>query len=104
MEIRLFSVNNKIFKAMDEETLNRLAAEALIEEAKVGARRAEIMGPSGWVKPKETINKRFLRSTLRNAILSNRHRQRSKEKHFETSPHKDSSPKIDEKIKNKRKD
>ncbi|XP_063986826.1 protein POLR1D-like [Diachasmimorpha longicaudata] len=89
---------------MDEETLNRLAAEALIEEAKVGARRAEIMGPSGWVKPKETINKRFLRSTLRNAILSNRHQQRSKEKRCETSSHKDSSAKNDERSRSKRKE
>ncbi|CAD6213342.1 GSCOCG00004023001-RA-CDS [Cotesia congregata] len=61
---------------MDEETLNRLAAEALIEEAKIGARRAEVMGPSGWVKPRETINKRFLHSTLRNAIISNKHRHK----------------------------
>ncbi|XP_015124848.1 protein POLR1D [Diachasma alloeum] len=89
---------------MDEETLNRLAAEALIEEAKVGARRAEIMGPSGWVKPKETINKRFLRSTLRNAILSNRHKQRSKEKRCETSSHKDSSSKNDERSRSKRRE
>ncbi|XP_020708309.2 uncharacterized protein LOC105686429 [Athalia rosae] len=58
---------------MDDETLNRLAAEALIEEAKLGARRAELVGPSGWIKPKQTINKRFLHSTLRNAVLSNKH-------------------------------
>ncbi|XP_057334707.1 protein POLR1D-like [Microplitis mediator] len=61
---------------MDEETLNRLAAEALIEEAKVGARRAEVMGPSGWIKPKETVNKRFLHSTIRNVIISNKHRHK----------------------------
>ncbi|XP_046733818.1 protein POLR1D-like [Diprion similis] len=65
---------------MDEETLNRLAAEALMEEAKVGARRAEVMGPSGWIKPKHTINKRFLHSTLRNAVLSNKHRPVQKDK------------------------
>lgn len=59
---------------MDEATLNRLAEEALLEEAKVGARRAEILGPSGWVKPKESVNKRFLHSTLRNAVLSNKKR------------------------------
>ena len=52
----------------------RLAAEALLEEAKVGAKRAEIMGPSGWIKPKENVNKRFLHSTLRNAVLSNKKR------------------------------
>lgn len=60
--------------------LCRLAAEALLEEAKLGARRAEIMGPSGWVKPKETINKRFLHSTLRNAVISNNHRSLKQEK------------------------
>lgn len=59
---------------MDDETLNKLAVEALLEEAKLGARRAEIMGPSGWIKPRETVNRRFLHSTLRNAILSNKHR------------------------------
>ncbi|XP_071869911.1 protein POLR1D [Bombus fervidus] len=58
---------------MDDETLNRLAVEALLEEAKIGAKRAEIMGPSGWIKPKESINKRFLHSTLRNVVLSNKY-------------------------------
>lgn len=58
----------------------RLAVEALLEEAKLGARRAEIMGPSGWVKPKETVNKRFLHSTLRNAVISNKHRSLKQEK------------------------
>lgn len=51
----------------------RLAVEALLEEAKIGAKRAEIMGPSGWIKPKESINKRFLHSTLRNVVLSNKY-------------------------------
>lgn len=59
---------------------HRLAVEALLEEAKLGARRAEIMGPSGWVKPKETVNKRFLHSTLRNAVISNKHRSLKQEK------------------------
>ncbi|XP_018046623.1 PREDICTED: uncharacterized protein LOC108686064 [Atta colombica] len=73
---------------MDDETLNRLAAEALLEEARLGARRAEIMGPSGWVKPKETINKRFLHSTLRNAVISNKHRSLKQEK-VKIQPRKD---------------
>lgn len=38
------------------------------------------MGPSGWVKPKETVNKRFLHSTLRNAVVSNKHRTLKQEK------------------------
>ncbi|XP_003493032.1 protein POLR1D-like [Bombus vosnesenskii] len=67
---------------MDDETLNRLAVEALLEEAKIGAKRAEIMGPSGWIKPKESINKRFLHSTLRNVVLSNKYqlKRRSEKK------------------------
>ncbi|XP_011060034.1 PREDICTED: uncharacterized protein LOC105149370 isoform X1 [Acromyrmex echinatior] len=73
---------------MDDETLNRLAAEALLEEARLGARRAEIMGPSGWVKPKETVNKRFLHSTLRNAVISNKHRSLKQEK-VKIQPRKD---------------
>lgn len=60
----------------------RLAVEALLEEAKIGAKRAEIMGPSGWIKPKESINKRFLHSTLRNVVLSNKYqlKRRSEKK------------------------
>ncbi|CAD1473930.1 unnamed protein product, partial [Heterotrigona itama] len=55
-----------------------LAVEALLEEAKLGAKRAEIMGPSGWIKPKESINKRFLHSTLRNVVLSNKYQLKRK--------------------------
>lgn len=58
---------------MDDETLNKLAVEALLEEARLGARRAEIMGPAGWIKPKESVNKRFLQATLQNVIHSNKH-------------------------------
>ncbi|XP_014215151.1 uncharacterized protein LOC106644247 [Copidosoma floridanum] len=57
---------------MDEETLNRMAAEALLAEAEIRARRAAVIGPSGWIKKKESINKRFLHSTLRNAVQSNK--------------------------------
>ncbi|CAK9801564.1 Protein POLR1D, isoform 2 [Anthophora quadrimaculata] len=71
---------------MDDETLNRLAVEALLEEAKLGAKRAEIMGPSGWIKPKESINKRFLHSTLRNVVLSNKYQlKRRSEKQLHRS-------------------
>ncbi|XP_003400813.1 protein POLR1D-like [Bombus affinis] len=71
---------------MDDETLNRLAVEALLEEAKIGAKRAEIMGPSGWIKPKESINKRFLHSTLRNVVLSNKYQlKRRSEKQLHIS-------------------
>ncbi|KZC05667.1 PREDICTED: uncharacterized protein LOC107194144 [Dufourea novaeangliae] len=76
---------------MDDETLNRLAVEALLEEAKVGAKRAEIMGPSGWIKPKESINKRFLHSTLRNVVLSNKYHIKRKEKTKEKQLHEQES-------------
>lgn len=36
------------------------------------------MGPSGWIKPKESINKRFLHSTLRNVVLSNKYQLKRK--------------------------
>lgn len=47
------------------------------------------MGPSGWIKPKQTINKRFLHSTLRNAVLSNKHRLPKKEKIFDNYDKRD---------------
>lgn len=56
----------------------RLAAEALLEEAKSGARRAEVLGPSGWVKKKETINKRFLNTTVKSAVISNKKKNEKK--------------------------
>ncbi|XP_014234012.1 protein POLR1D-like [Trichogramma pretiosum] len=62
---------------MDDETLTRMAAEALLKEAKEAERRADVMGPSGYVKKKDSINKRFLHSTLRNAIQSNKHKSKS---------------------------
>lgn len=74
---------------MDDETLNRLAVEAILEEAKLGARRAEIMGPSGWMKPKESINKRFLNSTLRNVVLSNKYHIKRKERTKDKQLHKE---------------
>lgn len=69
-----------------------------MEEAKVGARRAEIMGPSGWVKPRETVNKRFLHSTLRNVVLSNRHKQQRRETRTDSHTMKDTARKKVEKV------
>lgn len=73
---------------MDDETLNKLAVEALLEEARLGARRAEIMGPTGWVKPRESVNKRFLQATLQNVILSNKHQALRKRTVLERAPYK----------------
>ncbi|KAI4492040.1 hypothetical protein M0802_010165 [Mischocyttarus mexicanus] len=66
---------------MNMEDLNSLALEALLHEAKLGAERAKVMGPSGWVvRPRETVNKRFINTTLRNAIISNEHKTAKKNK------------------------
>ncbi|CAB3256239.1 unnamed protein product [Arctia plantaginis] len=53
---------------LDDEALEKLAVEELLREAVQGAARAEIVGPSGWIKaPQQKTNKRFLVNTLRNA-------------------------------------
>ncbi|OWR43218.1 protein POLR1D-like [Danaus plexippus] len=62
-------------KPLDDEALEKLAVEELLREAVQGAARAEIVGPSGWIKaPQQKTNKRFLVNTLRHAVNSNRHR------------------------------
>ncbi|CAG4977003.1 unnamed protein product [Parnassius apollo] len=54
---------------LDDEALEKLAVEELLREAVQGAARAEIVGPSGWVKASQPkANKRFLVNTLRHAI------------------------------------
>ncbi|XP_041975379.1 protein POLR1D-like [Aricia agestis] len=59
---------------LDDEELEKLAVEELIRESVQGAARAEIVGPSGWIKaaPQKT-NKRFLVNTLRNAVSNNKY-------------------------------
>lgn len=60
---------------LDDETLEKLAVEELMREAVQGAARAEIVGPSGWIKaPQQKSNKRFLVNTIRNAVNSNKYR------------------------------
>lgn len=52
----------------------RLAVEELIREAVQGAARAEIVGPSGWIKaPPQKTNKRFLVNTIRHAVSNNKY-------------------------------
>lgn len=52
----------------------RLAVEELMREAVQGAARAEIVGPSGWIKPtQQKSNKRFLVNTLRSTVNTNKH-------------------------------
>ncbi|CAF4862086.1 unnamed protein product [Pieris macdunnoughi] len=82
-------------EVLDDETLEKLAVEELIREAVQGAARAEIVGPSGWVKaPQQKTNKRFLVNTLRNAVSSNKYNTaRNKNRH---SYHK--YPKQDQKL------
>lgn len=45
-----------------------------MREAVQGAARAEIVGPSGWVKAsQQKTNKRFLVNTIRNVVSSNKY-------------------------------
>lgn len=53
------------------------------------------MGPSGWIKPKETVNKRFLHSTLRNTIMSNKHKSLKKKENCDSNLKTDQSKKPD---------
>lgn len=59
----------------------RLAEAELLEEARKGAIRSELIGPEGWKKnviPKP--NKLFLNKTLQGAMYMNRHSHKKKEK------------------------
>lgn len=62
-----------------------------MREAVQGAARAEIVGPSGWIKaPQQKTNKRFLVNTLRNAVTSNKyHHPRSTHRKPYRSPNRD---------------
>lgn len=65
--------SNKPKESIDDEALERLAVEELLREAVQGAARAEIVGPSGWIKkPQAKTNKRFLTNTVRNVLASNK--------------------------------
>lgn len=72
--------------------------EELLREAVQGAARAEIVGPSGWVKvaqPKP--NKRFLVNTIRNTVSSNKYyssrgSHRSSHRSYSKSPKRDHKP------------
>lgn len=72
------------------EIIFRLAVEELLREAVQGAARAEIVGPSGWIKaPQNKTNKRFLVNTLRNAVSSNKYHSRSRRSHSHKSPNRE---------------
>ncbi|XP_064089458.1 protein POLR1D-like isoform X2 [Macrobrachium nipponense] len=59
-----------------------LAEQALLQEAKRGAIRAEISGPSGWLKKNlPSTNKKFLHNTILGALAANRVKER-KEKNL----------------------
>ncbi|RZF42403.1 hypothetical protein LSTR_LSTR004211 [Laodelphax striatellus] len=56
-----------------EEKLKRLAEAELLKEAKAGAARAEVSGPTGWKKcTLRPTNKRFLQNTILQTIASNK--------------------------------
>lgn len=67
-----------------------------MREAVQGAARAEIVGPSGWIKaPQQKPNKRFLVNTLRHAVSSNKyHQSKTSSRHsYSKSPKRDTHPK-----------
>ncbi|XP_076052522.1 uncharacterized protein LOC143031981 [Oratosquilla oratoria] len=56
-----------------DEELSRLAEAALLSEAKRASTRAEVYGPSGWLKPKlPPTNKVFLQNTILGAMKANK--------------------------------
>ncbi|KAG0718356.1 Protein POLR1D, isoform 2 [Chionoecetes opilio] len=71
--------------ATDDE-LSRLAEEALLREAQSGAQRAQVSGPSGWLKCRmPSTNKTFLNNTLLGALASNRAKERQDKTRSERS-------------------
>ncbi|XP_026756677.1 protein POLR1D-like [Galleria mellonella] len=82
-------------ETLDDEALEKLAVEELMREAVQGAARAEIVGPSGWVKvPQQKTNKRFLVNTLRHAVNSNKYHssRNSRKQPYNRSPKRDRYP------------
>ncbi|XP_068626544.1 protein POLR1D-like [Battus philenor] len=84
---------------IDDEALEKLAVEELLREAVQGAARAEIVGPSGWVKaPQQKSNKRFLVNTLRHTVSSNkyyyssRHGNKNSYRSYSKSPKRERKP------------
>ncbi|KAB7505805.1 hypothetical protein Anas_04458 [Armadillidium nasatum] len=64
---------------VSEEELAKLAENALLQEARRGALRAEMVGPSGWLKPKlPPTNKKFLQNTIKGAVASNQVKDRKR--------------------------
>lgn len=90
---------------LDDEALEKLAVEELMREAVQGAARAEIVGPSGWIKQQQQkTNKRFLVNTLRNAVSSNKYHQSRNNSRHTKSPKREYPPKATiKKEKSKRK-
>ncbi|XP_068249663.1 protein POLR1D-like [Palaemon carinicauda] len=75
-------IHSLTLKMVTDDELSRLAEQALLQEAKRGAIRAEISGPSGWLKKKlPSTNKKFLHNTLLGALAANRVKDR-KEKNL----------------------
>lgn len=82
------------FLTYKTELYYRLAVEELMREAVQGAARAEIVGPSGWVKgSQQKTNKRFLVNTIRNVVSSNKyHYSRNKRHSHRRSADRDHHP------------
>ncbi|CAL4142585.1 unnamed protein product, partial [Meganyctiphanes norvegica] len=75
----------------------RLAEAALLKEAQRGAVRAQVSGPSGWLRNKlPSTNKVFLHNTIAGAVASNK----SKDKRDRTR-NEDRKRKFEEELKEK---
>jgi hypothetical protein len=78
--------------------LSRKAVDEIMREARLGAARADVSGPSGWKKcTVMKTNKRFLTNTLVQHINSNRIREKRKSNTAKNSrPERERSPSSDQ--------
>ncbi|KAK3866032.1 hypothetical protein Pcinc_028407 [Petrolisthes cinctipes] len=72
-----------------DDELSRLAEQALLREAQRGAVRAEVSGPSGWLRSRlPSTNKTFLHNTLLGALASNRVKEQEEKRRSENGKRK----------------
>ncbi|KAK8721531.1 hypothetical protein OTU49_012764 [Cherax quadricarinatus] len=74
---------------LTDDELSRLAEQAILKEAKRGAQRAEISGPSGWLKCRlPSTNKTFLHNTLVGTLAANRAKEKQDRNRIEDGKRK----------------
>ncbi|KAK4296615.1 hypothetical protein Pmani_030902 [Petrolisthes manimaculis] len=72
-----------------DDELSRLAEQALLREAQRGAVRAEVSGPSGWLRSRlPSTNKTFLHNTLLGALAANRVKEKEDKRKSESGKRK----------------